>query len=236
MSYSVAQWAHMGIGTLTLLLYWSALVARKGQRAHRSVGRAFFVAMIVACLTVGPLLFLRPGAFNPAYAVQFGYVSIATITVVMLAWTAIRWKAQPERFRGLHFRILGPTMFVLGAVALGAGLAGGDPLPTFLSWVGLFFGAAMVRFAWMQRPLHPLWWLNWHMTANCLLFTAVHGTFAFVAWRSLVDPDAGRTTAVAFHAGVLLVAVALRLWFGWRRGVPLRFSQPPQAPRVAAAT
>lgn len=226
MSYELAVAAHVAVGTVGLLGYWGALGAVKGSPRHRAVGKAFFVTLLLVALSVGPVLFLRPGPFDPAYVVQFTYLSLCLLTVTMIGWTAIRWKHDPERFRGRAFRILGPVIFVLGLVVLAAGLAGGDPLPVVLSWVGVFFGATMMRFAWMRAPLHPRWWLNWHLTAVCLLFTAVHGTLLLVVWRWAVDPEAGRPLAAAFQLLALAIAIGLRLWFGQRRGVPLRFSQP----------
>jgi hypothetical protein len=47
-----------------------------------------------------------------------------------------------------------------------------------------------------------------------------------VVWRWAVDPEAGRPLAAAFQLLALAIAIGLRLWFGQRRGVPLRFSQP----------
>jgi hypothetical protein len=232
MAFELAQAAHVGVGSVSLALYWAALLQRKGSAPHKRAGRAFFITLLLVALSVGPLLLWRPGPFNPAYVVQFSYLSLCLLTVTILGWTAIRWKHDPERFRGWHFRILGFVLLLLGAVVLAAGLASGDPLPTVLSWVGLVVGSLMLRFAWLRAPLHPLWWLNWHISAICLLFTAVHGTFLFVVWRWAVAPEAGREVAAGFQLGVLAVAVAMRVVLGRRRGVPLRFAEPvPQQVR-----
>lgn len=234
MAFDLAQAAHVGVGTVSLGLYWGALLATKGSAPHKRAGRAFFVTLLLVALSVAPLLLWRPGPFDPAYVVQFSYLTLCLLTVTTLGWTAVRWKHRPERFRGRHFRLLGPLLLVLGAVVLVAGLKGGDPLPIVLSWVGLVVGAIMIRFAWLRAPLHPLWWLNWHISAACLLFTAVHGTFLFVVWRWAVAPDAGREVAAAFHLGVLAVAAVMRLAFGRRRGVPLRFSERPRTQAIPA--
>jgi uncharacterized membrane protein len=229
MSHSAAVTLHIVIGSLAIGLYWLALLARKGSARHRAAGRPFFITLGAVALSVGPLLLLRPGPFDPAYVVQFTYLALCLFTVSAIGWTAIRWKDDVQRFRGLHFRILGPVLLLLGAVVLAAGLAQRDPLPVVLSWVGLAYGAGMIRFAWMKAPLAPSWWLNWHLNATCGLFTAVHGTVLFVAWRWAVQPQAGHATAAVFHLGVLAAAVAMRLWFGRQRGVPLRFTREPAA-------
>ncbi len=233
MSFDLAVWAHVFVGCVAVALYWRALLARKGSPPHRRAGRLFFSLLMIVALSVGPVLFLRPGAFDPGHVVQFAYLALCLVVVSMLGWTAIRFNHSPEQFRGLHFKILGPVIFLLGAVVLAAGLARSDPLPVVLSWVGLLYGAAMVRFAWMRAALHPSWWLNWHLNATCGLFTAVHGNVLFVVWRWTFEPDASRMTSAGFHALVFIVALAMRLWFGHQRKVPLRFSALPSGMRRA---
>lgn len=233
--FDVAVGMHILVGTLATALYWRALLARKGSAPHRAAGRRFFVTLLVVVATVGPILVLRAGPFDPGYAVQFVYLGTCVATVSLLGWTSIRWKADPDRFRGWHLKVLGPLLLALGAVVLAAGLAKGDPVPAVLSWVGLAYGAAIVRFAWMRAPLHPLWWMNWHLNAVCGLFTAVHGTVLFVLWRWAFAPEATRAENAAFHVGVLVVAVAMRWACGRRRGVPLRFSAERSAATHAPA-
>lgn len=235
MTHEQAMWVHILLGSAGLLTFWGAMSSRKGSERHKRWGRPFFVSLMAVALSVGPLLFLRAGPFDPARVVQFTYLSLCLATVTMLAWTAIRWREQVERFRGLHFKLLGPVLFALGGVVLAAGLASGDPLPTVLSWVGLLHGALMVRFAWVRRPLLPNWWLNWHITCVCSLFTAVHGTFLFTFYRWAVAPEAGREASATIHLLVLLMAVCLRLWFGARRGVPLRFTRRDAQAQPASA-
>jgi hypothetical protein len=227
-------WGHIGVGSLAMLLFWVALLSPKGSLRHRRSGRPFLLAMLATVLTVPPVVMLRPVAFDPGWIVSLVYLSVCVGTVVTLAWTAIRWKDQPERFRGLHLRLLGPALVVLGAVVLVAGLVKEDPVAAVLSWVGLVFGAAMIHFARSRLPLHPRWWLSWHVNAVLGLFTAVHGTLGFVLWRALPAPGATRADAAAWHVGVLVVALLVRAAVGRRRGLPWGFfehsARPPQPP------
>jgi hypothetical protein len=234
MTHDSAVATHMIIGTLGLLAYWGALLTRKGSPVHRFAGKVTFSLLIVVVLSVGPPLMLRAGPFDPGRLVQFTYLALCLATVVMLGWTAIRWKHAPEQFRGLHFKVLGPVLFLLGAIVLAAGLQRGDPVPMVLSWVGLVYGAAMIHFAWTRAPLLPTWWISWHLSAVCGLFTAVHGTLLSVVWRDLLAQDAGSWTTAAFHLGVLVVAIAMRLWFGRKRQVPWRFTRPTRAGQLVA--
>lgn len=238
MRHDLSLWAHVGIGSLAMVLFWATLLSAKGSLRHRRSGRSFFLAMLATVSTVPPVVLLRPVPFDPGWIVSLVYLSVCVGTVVTLAWTAIRWKDQPERFRGLHFRLLGPLLMMLGAVVLVAGLAKGDPVAAVLSWVGLAYGAAMIWFARSRSPLHPRWWLSWHISAVLGLFTAVHGTLGFVVWRALVAPEATRADAAAWHASVLVVAVLMRAVVGRQRNLPWGFfersAQPLQAAELAS--
>ncbi len=233
MRYEHSLWAHIGVGSLAMLLFWVTLLSVKGSALHRRTGRPFFVVMLTTVLTVPPVVLLRPVPFDPGWIVSLVYLSACVGTVVTVAWTAIRWKDQPERFRGRHFRLLGPLVAVLGAVVLVAGVTKGDPVAAVLSWVGLTYGAAMIHFAWSRDPLHPRWWLSWHVNAVLGLFTAVHGTLGFVVWRALAAQEATRADAAAWHAGVLLVALVIRAVVGHRRGLPWGFFERPAQTREA---
>lgn len=240
MRHDLSLWAHVGVGSLAMVLFWATLLSAKGSLRHRRSGRPFFLAMLATVSTVPPVVLLRPVPFDPGWIVSLVYLSVCVGAVVTLAWTAIRWKDQPERFRGLHFRLLGPLLVMLGAVVLVAGLSKGDPVAAVLSWVGLAYGAAMIYFVRSRAPLHPRWWLSWHTSAVLGLFTAVHGTLGFVVWRALMAPDATRADAAAWHAGVLVVAVLMRGVVGRQRGLPWGFfersAQPLQAAGLASPT
>jgi uncharacterized membrane protein len=221
MPYVISVYVHVAIGTLALLLYWIPLLSRKGGRLHRAWGKRFFVTLLVVAITIGPVLFLRPGAFEPAFVIQFTYLSLCVLTVVTVGWTAIRWKADVERFRGRHFKILAIVIFLLGGVVLLAGAVTGNGVAMLLSWVGLVYGSAMMWFAWMTAEPHPKWWLTWHLHAVCGLFEAVHGTVLWIAWRTLIDPQAGVPVELTIRMIVLLTAIALRIGLGYKYKVPL---------------
>jgi hypothetical protein len=234
MSHEIAVAGHILVGTAGIALYWAALAVRKGGAIHKAAGRAFFVVLIAVALSVGPVLMLGREQFDPADLVQFVYLDTCLITVTIVGWTAIRWKTELARFRGLHFRVLGPLVLVLGLVVLSAGIAAHDPVPMVFSLIGLTYGTLMVRFAWIRQPLHPRWWLGWHLNAVCGLFNAVHGTFLVLMWRWLVDPAVGDEATIIAQLGTMAISVALRFWFGARFNAPVRFSaRPATAPNPA---
>lgn len=234
MDYRQSLWAHIAVGSLAMILFWATLLSAKGSLRHRRCGRPFFVAMLLTVLTVPPIVLLRPVPFDPGWIVSLVYLSVCVGTVVTLAWTAIQWKDQPERFRGPHLRVLGPLLAALGTVVLVAGLAKGDPVAVVLSWVGLSFGPAIMHFTRSRAALHPRWWLSWHVNAVLALFTAVHGTLLFVVWRALVAPDATRADAAAWHLGVLAVALLMRSRVSRQRALPWGFFE--RAPRPVQAS
>lgn len=237
MHYDYSLWAHIGIGSLSIFLYWGTLLSAKGSPLHRRFGRPFLLTLLATVLTVPPVVLLRPVQFDPGWVVSLVYLSVCVGTVVTVAWTAIRWKDQPERFRGWHFRLMGPLVTLLGAVVLVAGLVKGDPVAAVLSWVGLAFGSAMIYFAWSRAALQPRWWLSWHVNAVICLFTAVHGNVGFVVWRALMSPEATRAEAAVCHAVALVVALLMRAMIGRQRGLPWGFfEQQTQPVRASSRT
>lgn len=196
----------------------------QGYPSHKAWGRLFFTSLLPVGLSVGAILILRSETFDPASMVQFIYLLLCLLTIGTVGWTAIRWKRDLERFRGLHFRLLGQAMFVSGAVVLVAGAASGQPLAMILSSIGLIYGAAMIRFAKLQAPAHPKWWLGWHLNSVLLLLSAVHGTLLAVIYRTLVDPTGFDVAQLVTQPGTLLLALALRVYVGRQRGVPMRFA------------
>src|SRR5262249_40207837 len=180
--------SHLATGGATFALFWATILTIKGSPRHRSRGRLFFLSLVPVGASVGALLILRADTFDPAQMVQFVYLLLCLFTIGTVGWTAIAWKRDVERFRGAYFRVLGPAMFTSGAVVLAAGVAAGQPLAMILSSIGLVYGAAMIRFAWLRGPLHPKWWLGWHLNSVLLLSSAVHGTLLAVVYRTFVDP------------------------------------------------
>ena len=66
------------------------------------------------------------------------------------------------------------------------------------------------------------------------LFNATHGTVLAVAWRALVDADAGDKTTIVAQLGTMTVTLAIRLWLGRAYGAPCRFAGLPAWPLDAA--
>ena len=159
---AVASWdpyrtfvaVHVAAGSVALVCYWVALLSSKGSDRHRAAGRVLLLLLLAVTASIGPVLLLAPD-FAPPELVQFVYLAVCVPTVSMLAYTAIRWKRDVERFRGWHFKTLGVVLFVFGLVVLAAGIASARPLTVLFSWIGLVYGGAMIRFAWMRATPDP---------------------------------------------------------------------------------
>lgn len=223
---ALSVFLHISIGSVALAGYWTALLSQKGLRVHRAAGRVCLATLVLVALSVGPILFTRPGPFNPGWVVQMVYLTICLATVSMIAFNAIRFKDQVERFRGPAFKVLGPLLLCLGLGVLAAGITTSDPVAVILSWVGLVFGPAMILFARRRAAPHPRWWLGWHLNAVCALFNAVNGTFLFVAARGLGLVETGTSAQAAFQVFTIAVALGLRVRLGNKHGAPLRFGRP----------
>ena len=216
--------AHLVAGGVTFVLFWSAVLTVKGSPSHRKRGRLFFLSLLPVGLSVGGLLILRSSTFDPARMVQFVYLLLCLLTVGTVGWTSILWKHDLDRFRGWHFQLLGPAMFLSGGVVLAAGFASHQPLAIILSSIGLVYGGTMIRFAWIAAPLHPKWWLGWHLNSVLLLSSAVHGTLLAVIYRAIVDANGFDAAQLVTQPGTLWLALILRAYIGKKRGVPMRFA------------
>lgn len=214
---------HIAIGSIALALYWAALLASKGSTLHKSAGRICLSLLVLVALSVGPILVNRPGSFDPGYVVQMVYLTISLGTVSFVAWSSIRFKSSPERFRGRLFRTLGPVLLFLGLVTLTAGVINRDPFALVMSWVGLVYGAAMIGFSRFTGQLHPRWWLGWHLNAVAGLFNAVNGNFLYVAsvWSGLFS--AGPAVSTSFQIATTATAIVIRIWFGQKFKAPIGF-------------
>ena len=223
---------HIASGSIAVLLYWATLLQRKGSERHKQNGRWFLAALVVVLTSIGGIFFLSRRGFSPPDIVQFAYLSICLVTVASTAALAIRLKDDLRAFRGPWFKVMGIVTFAMALVVLAAGLATRNPMPVIFSVIGLVYGSAMIRFAFMQSVAHPNWALIWHLNGMTFLFNAVHGTLLAVAWRTLIDPAAGAEVSMVTQIGTMLGALAMRIHFGRRFGAPLRLT----APRAAIAT
>lgn len=215
--------AHIAAGTIAIAFYWTALFRRKGSTPHKRAGKLFLVCLVAVAVSVGPVILSRVPEFDPGYVIKFVYLDLCLLTVGWIAFRAIRLKRDLAAFRSRTFLTLGLALFTLGLVTLAAGIAKAELLTAFFSWVGLVFGGGMVAFFRYQGPVHPNWWLSWHLNAVTMLFNAAHGTLLFVLWRWLIDSNSAEPAQLTFQLLTFAGALVLRLAYGRRHRAPLSF-------------
>ena len=143
--------AHIGAGTISLVLYWATYAQTKGSPRHKRLGRWFALSWVPVLISIAGVLLFLPEHFTPPQAVQFVYLMLCVVVVIGTGILAIRLKRDLARFRGAWFKAGGVAIFALGALVLAAGLAEKQSIPIALSSVGLIYGGAMIRFAWRKR-------------------------------------------------------------------------------------
>ncbi|MGB0515280.1 MAG: hypothetical protein ACPGJE_10615, partial [Wenzhouxiangellaceae bacterium] len=111
--------AHALAGTIALLTFWSAALARKGSVFHRMIGRAYLIAMIVVVITIIPITLnlLAQGQWPSATFLL--YLAALVSQASLVAWRAVRYKRDFERFSGSLF-IGGVAFIALAGLAVTA--------------------------------------------------------------------------------------------------------------------
>ena len=157
--------AHIGAGTVALIVAPIAMAVRKGGEAHRIWGWVFSWAMLVLCASALGML-----VFNPSI-----FLSLFSFYAVFSGVRALRRKRPERGQRATRLDFLG------AAAALLAGLSfiawGVLPLlpftqsevPVSFSLLGIVFGYFLTRMAWtdVRSFVTPdrdrNWWWYYHM-------------------------------------------------------------------------
>ena len=211
-AYQMLVTAHIAAGSVALLTFWTAAIARKGSTLHKGVGKAYLIAMLGILASALPmaLMFISRGRIG--IGVFFAYLVVITGTSVWLAWRSIRMKRDVRGYHDRRYRIVGWANVIAGLAVFAIGLDRGNALLMGFCWVGVFTGIGMLRQA-RTLPTAPNWWLREHYGAMLGNGVATHVAFLGVglngflssfgiAWLQLV-PWFGPLT-VALVAGVYL--------------------------------
>ncbi len=210
--YGVLLFVHIAFGSVALLTFWSAAIARKGSPLHKAVGKGYLIAMLGIIVTAIPMaaIFLSRGRINAG--VFFAYLVVITGTSVWLSWRAIKLKHDIHAFHDRRYRVVAWINVLAGLLVFGIGLARDIMLLSIFCWVGVFIGIGMLR-QLRKLPTARNWWLREHYSAMLGNGVATHIAFlgigmnGFLAsfgigWLMLL-PWVGPLT-VSFIAGILL--------------------------------
>jgi uncharacterized membrane protein len=83
MSMSLLVPLHVGAATIGLLSGFAALSLRKGARAHRLTGNAFFISMLCMASTAAYMALMKTQMIN-------AIVGILTFYMVATAWLTVK--------------------------------------------------------------------------------------------------------------------------------------------------
>ncbi len=211
-AYQLLVSAHIAAGSVALLTFWTAAIARKGSPIHKSAGKAYLIAMLGILASALPMALMFISRGRVGIGVFFAYLVVITGTSVWLAWRSIRMKRDVSGYHDRRYRVAGWSNLTSGLVVFAIGLERGDVLLSTFCWVGVFIGIGMIRQA-RSVPTAPNWWLREHYGAMLGNGVATHVAFLGVglngflasfgiAWLQLL-PWFGPLT-VALVAGAYL--------------------------------
>jgi hypothetical protein len=217
-AYRLAVYLHLAAGTLALLTYWSAAIARKGSPLHIRIGRTYLLAMIVVLITAAGLavaFFLRG---RPVTGTFLGYLVVITATACWLAWRAIRSKRVPATYFGRGFLRLGVLNLAAGLIVFGIGIKLGVSLLAVFSWVGIIGGASML-WQWRRPPVDSRrWWLREHYFNMLGNGVATHIAFLSLGLNRLLAPLGLQPPQLLAWTLPVAVAVLTAVWLDRRYG------------------
>ena len=175
--------AHAGFGTLALLTFWTAGLARKGSAVHVLAGKAYLLAMVALLVLALPmsLMIMARGGPGVAIGLFLLYLLVITITSVWLSWRAIRDKRDWARYTGPVYRALMGLNLASGIGVALVGLFLADRMQLIIvsfSLIGIGTFVRMRRFA-AQHPAEPRWWMRQHL--NAMLGNGVATHIAFLS-------------------------------------------------------
>lgn len=220
---------HVLAGTVALVTFWTAGLARKGSPLHKGVGKIYMVAMVAIVLTAVPLTLYLALMGQTIGATFLGYIAILVSHSCRMAWLAIRHKRDFARYSGLGFRISASLLAITGVVVVVVGVY-------FEAWLLIVFGMLGPIGGWdawkliRKGPQSPRWWLKEHYGAMIGNGVATHIAFMQIGLLRMF-PELG-TTAIQHLAwfGPLAVGIAAGFWLKRRYMHP----HAPTAPVVDA--
>lgn len=217
---------HIVTGSVGLVAFWVAVIARKGHDNHRQWGTYFFwsmlltgsVAMVMASLTIADPIKTHPHLELPAVTIQgiFGWMMLyLALLTVNLAWygrECIRNRRCHEQHR-TPFNLF--LQFALAVAAVNCGWRGwqiNQPLMTLISFVGIATVVTNLLFMTARSP-SMLSWQREHLKglvgAGISVYTAF---FAFGAVR--IAPEWALNPVL--WSMPLSVGLAIILYHWWR--------------------
>jgi uncharacterized membrane protein len=203
----VARWLHIASGALALGALFVPLLARKGGRAHRAVGRVYVRAMNGVAGTGVVLAAAKLG--DPATrdgGIFLLYVGLLAATTTAHGDAALRHKGRVGPVR--EFDTVGfPALLAVAGLAMVArALVAGDVLPAAFGAIGISTGLSALRY-WLGDAHEG--WLHQHIGG--MIASAIGTVTAF----SVVNADRFGLPVpgwVVWLAPTMIGVPAMQLW------------------------
>lgn len=176
---------HALIGAVALTMFWTAVLTRKGSPRHKAVGRVYLLAMIGVVVTAIPLTLALALNGQLLTASFLAYLLVLVAHSCRMAWSAIRWKHDFERFTGPGFRFSAALLTVTGAAVAILGLATGAWLLVVFGLIGPL-GGLEARNLLRRGPRESRWWLREHYGAMIGNGIATHIAFLQIGLINLL--------------------------------------------------
>lgn len=218
-AYQMLVTAHIAAGSIALLTFWTAAIARKGSALHKGVGKVYLIAMLAILASALPmaLRFISRGVID--IGIFLLYLVVITGTSIWLARRAIQRKRDLAGFHDRKYLITGWVNLVAGLVVFAIGLARGSMLLSTFCFVGIAIGIGMLRQT-RSLPSARNWWLKEHYGAMLGNGVATHVAFLGIGMRSAIASfDQAWLQLVPWFVP-LAVALLAGVYLDRRYGVP----------------
>jgi hypothetical protein len=215
-AYQLAVFLHLAAGTVALVTFWSAALARKGSPLHIAVGRIYLSSMVIVLVTSAGLAAAFITSGRPAIGTFLAYLVVITATACWLAWRAIRTKRTPERYFGRGLRRIGWLNLGAGLLVFGIGVKLGITLLMVFSWIGILGGAAMIRQERHAPAANPRWWLREHYLNVLGMGVATHIAFFSLGLNRLLAPLGIQPPQLLAWTLPVMVALIAGVWLDRR--------------------
>jgi hypothetical protein len=213
---------HGVAGSVALLTFWMAGLARKGSRLHVRSGQVYLLAMLGVVISAAPMAYAFVLLGHLVTASFLAYLVVITASSMWLGWRAVGLKRNKAAYYGRGYPAVAVFNLVAALAVLALGLSKGNPLLIGFSAVGGLIGGGMLYR--LRRPIEAAnWWLQEHYGAMLGCGAATH--VAFLALGSdRVARSLGLMLPPSFSllAWILpvVVSTAVGLWLDRRHARP----------------
>ena len=238
-TYRIVLLAHIAAGTLALLAYWGAAIARKGGLLHRRIGQAYLSAMSVVLATSVALAGFFFARGQPGIGTFLAYLVVITGTACWQAWRAVRTKRDRRVFYGRDYLLLAWANLGTGVLTLGVGIAIDQVVLLVACWIGILAGGFALRryrqearqAAAGQAPRDPKWWMREHVQSNLGNGVATHVAFFAIGLGRVLEPLGIEVPQLVPWLVPIASALAAAAWLERKYG----FGRPKPAALVSAS-